>query len=36
VERVETQVAWDNFDLLGFFYRCGFGPSQSLAFAKQV
>jgi ribosomal protein S18 acetylase RimI-like enzyme len=36
VERVETQVAWDNFELLGFFHHCGFGPSQSLAFGKQV
>ena len=36
VERVETQVAPENFDLLGFFYHCGFGPSQNLAFHKHV
>jgi ribosomal protein S18 acetylase RimI-like enzyme len=36
VERVETQVPRENFKLLGFFYRCGFGPSQSLAFHKRI
>lgn len=36
VERVETQVSRENFDLLRFFYRCGFGPSQNLVFHKQV
>jgi ribosomal protein S18 acetylase RimI-like enzyme len=36
VERVETQVARENFDLLRFFYRCGFGPSQNLAFHKHI
>jgi ribosomal protein S18 acetylase RimI-like enzyme len=36
VEKVETQVARENFDLLGFFYHCGFGPSQNLAFRKRI
>ena len=35
VERVETVVARDDFSLLGFFYRAGFGPSQRLGFIKQ-
>jgi predicted N-acetyltransferase YhbS len=34
VERVESVVAKEHFDLLGFFYRAGFGPSQRLAFVK--
>jgi predicted N-acetyltransferase YhbS len=34
VERVATVVARDNFDLLAFFYRAGFGPSQHLGFVK--
>ncbi len=36
VEKVETQVPRENFDLLGFFYHCGFGPSQNLAFHKHI
>ena len=36
VERVETVVARENFDLLGFFYRAGFEPSQRLAFVKRL
>jgi ribosomal protein S18 acetylase RimI-like enzyme len=36
VERVQTQVARENFDLLGFFFRCGFDPSQNLAFHKHI
>ncbi len=36
VETLETQVARENFDLLGFFYHCGFRPSQRLAFDKRV
>ncbi|MGC2519091.1 MAG: GNAT family N-acetyltransferase, partial [Burkholderiales bacterium] len=36
VERVETVIARENFDLLGFFYRAGFGPSQRLAFVKRL
>ena len=34
VERIETQVERENFRLLGFLYRCGFEPSQHLAFSK--
>ena len=34
VERVETVVARENFALLGFFYRAGFGASERLAFVK--
>jgi len=36
VERVESVVAKEHFDLLGFFYRAGFGPSQRLAFVKKL
>ncbi len=36
VERVRTEVAWDNFGLLGFLERCGFRPSQRLSFARPI
>lgn len=36
VERVETVVSRENFELLGFFYRAGFGPSRRLAFVKRT
>ena len=36
VERVETVVSRDNFDVLSFFYKAGFGPSQRLAFVKTL
>lgn len=36
VERVRTEVAWDNFSLLGFLRRCGFKPSQRLSFARKI
>ncbi len=36
VERVETVVAPENFDLLGFFYKAGFSPSQRLALVKRL
>ena len=36
VERVATVVACDNFGLLGFFYRAGFGASQRLGFLKRL
>ncbi len=36
VERVETVVAYANFELLGFFVRAGFGPSDRLAFVKRL
>lgn len=36
VERMETIVARDNWELLGFFYRAGFGPSQRLGFVKRL
>jgi len=36
VERVETVVSREDFELLGFFYRAGFGPSRRLAFVKRV
>jgi ribosomal protein S18 acetylase RimI-like enzyme len=32
VERLETEVACSDFGLLGFLHRCGFAPSQRLAF----
>ncbi len=36
VERVETAIARDDFQLLGFFYDLGFKPSQRLGFVKRV
>jgi len=36
VERVETVVAPGNLDLMGLFYRAGFGPSERLAFRKDL
>ena len=36
VERVETVISWGNFELLGFFYRAGFGPSRRLGFFKRI
>jgi GNAT superfamily N-acetyltransferase len=36
VERVETSVAAENFDLLRFFYKAGFSPSQRLSLVKRV
>jgi predicted N-acetyltransferase YhbS len=36
IERVETVVGREDFGLLGFLYRVGFGPSQRLAFVKPV
>jgi len=36
VERVTTVVARDNFGLLAFFNRAGFGPCQRLGFVKRL
>ena len=36
VERVATVVEHDNFGLIGFFYRAGFGPNQRLGFVKHL
>jgi ribosomal protein S18 acetylase RimI-like enzyme len=36
IERVETVVSRENFDLLAFFYQSGFEPSSRLAFEKQL
>lgn len=36
VERVETVISRENFELLGFFYRAGFGPSRRLGFVKRI
>jgi GNAT superfamily N-acetyltransferase len=36
VERVATVVERDNFGLLQFFYRAGFGPGQQLGFVKRL
>jgi ribosomal protein S18 acetylase RimI-like enzyme len=36
IEKVETTLAVDNLDLLGFFYRFGFLPSQRIALHKKV
>lgn len=36
VERIETTVALQDFDLLGFLYRTGFKPTQRIALTKRV
>jgi ribosomal protein S18 acetylase RimI-like enzyme len=36
VERVETVVSRSNFDVLSFFYKAGFEPSERLAFVKTL
>jgi ribosomal protein S18 acetylase RimI-like enzyme len=36
IERIETEVARENFPLLGFLHRRGFAPAQRLVFAKPV
>lgn len=36
VERVRTEVLWDDFGLLAFLKRCGFVPSQRLAVTRPV
>ena len=34
VERVLTEVDWNDHDLLAFFGHCGFAPSRTLAFDR--
>ena len=36
VERVHTEVEWDDFDVLRFLARTGFGRSQRLCFLKAL
>jgi N-acetylglutamate synthase-like GNAT family acetyltransferase len=36
VERVETVLAAGSLDLLGYFTRAGFKPSERLAFEKRL
>ena len=36
IERIETTVAHDAFDLLGFLYRAGFSRSARLPFVKRM
>jgi RimJ/RimL family protein N-acetyltransferase len=36
VDRVRTEVEWDDVALLAFFKRLGFKPSQRLAFVKAI
>jgi ribosomal protein S18 acetylase RimI-like enzyme len=36
VERVRTEVIWDDFGLLAFLKRCGFAPSQRLSVARPI
>jgi len=36
VERVRTEIARENFDLLAFLYRHGFAPSDQLALERRV
>jgi ribosomal protein S18 acetylase RimI-like enzyme len=34
VERIRTEVAWDDFDLLAFFRRLGFAPARRLVIER--
>jgi GNAT superfamily N-acetyltransferase len=36
VEKVQTQVAWNSFELVQFLTRCGFAPSQRLSFWRRL
>jgi ribosomal protein S18 acetylase RimI-like enzyme len=36
VERVRTVVEWNDFRLLSFLDRCGFSPSQRIAFRRDI
>ena len=36
VERMRTDVAWRDRDLIGFLDRCGFLPAQQLCFERSV
>jgi len=36
IERVETIVAMENLELLGFFHGAGFAPGERLAFVKHL
>ena len=36
VEKVQTQVAWNSFELLQFLARCGFQPSQRISFWRRL
>lgn len=36
VERVRTELDWNNFALLSFLEHCGFRPSQRLALSRMV
>lgn len=36
VRTIRTEVAWDDFDLLGFFKREGFAPAQRLCLELEV
>lgn len=36
VERVRTEVEWNQFGLIGFLDRCGFRPSARLSFVRPL
>lgn len=36
VERIVTEVGWNDHDVLAFFGRCGFAPSRTLAFDRDL
>lgn len=36
VERVRTEVSWNEFSLLAFLDRCGFRPTARLAFSRRI
>jgi ribosomal protein S18 acetylase RimI-like enzyme len=36
VERIRTEIAWRDHDILGFLDRCGFLPAQQICFERPV
>lgn len=36
IERIRTDIAWRDGDVLGFLDRCGFVPCQQLCFERSV
>jgi len=36
VEKVQTRLSWNEFELMGFLAKAGFRPSQRLSFRKRL
>ena len=36
VERVNTEVVWNNYPLTSFLEHCGFRPAQRLALRRNI